>query len=466
MVNLKNIYPNQNRLFSRMKSILVAIVTLLVFGGCSSTKMALPEYIPLYEAPNPSKVLQIPYPILLLHGLGQKASVWDKDAIEFYEQDLRLQHAGILRPSKKGISLDKKGSGTYMDFFTVQFSKPTDSVEGWTKELEQCIQFVREKTGAEKVILIGYSMGGLTGRHYLTKHVKDHHVQRLITIGSPHQGSAFAKVYNWKTAVNKSLQEGNQGLLTPVIEQVSELIRKAERDVPFDAPAIRDLRRPQDGGWFIEKSGNREHPLDVEYISVIGDVDMMKELSELNQTGAKELLRRIMGILGLGVESLFEGGDGVVSASSQTINELPWFRSQPGRQRISQTIKLSSVHEDHLRNSNEIQKLSLEDQPEFKGAEFYRDATGNALMLVLEYTDYLPKNECKVSIDFTQAGMNKQVIVSPKDIFLVKTSSGIVKQCAVNIPIGFDISSKMECSITIKNAFGRQCSANKAWRGL
>ncbi|MGA1434068.1 MAG: hypothetical protein ACO34C_01070, partial [Candidatus Kapaibacteriota bacterium] len=117
-----------------MKSILIAVVTLLVFGGCSSTKMALPEYIPLYQAPNPSKVLQIPYPILLLHGLGQKASVWDKDAIEFYEQDLRLQHAGILRPSKKGISLDKKGSGTYMDFFTVQFSKPTDSVEGWTKE--------------------------------------------------------------------------------------------------------------------------------------------------------------------------------------------------------------------------------------------------------------------------------------------------------------------------------------------
>ena len=448
-----------------MKPVIIAIVAMLVFGGCSSTKLALPEYIPIFTPQKASQVLQIPYPILLLHGLGQKASVWDKDAIEFYEDDLGLHHAGILRPSKKGIALDKKGSKSYMDFFTVQFSNPVDSVEGWSKELEQCIQFVREKTGADKVILIGYSMGGLTARHYLTKHVKDHHVQRLITIGSPHQGSAYAKVYNWKTAVNASLRDGKESIFKPIIEQAQELIRKAERDVPFDSPAVRDLRRPQDGGWFIEKSGNREHPLDVEYISVIGDVDIMKELSALNQSGAKELLRRIMGFLGMGVESLFEAGDGVVSASSQTINELPWFRSQPGRQRISQTIKLSSVHEEHLRNSNEIQKLSLEDQPEFKGAEFFRDESGSQLFLVIEYTDYLPKHECTVSIDFKQSGTTKHSIVSPKDIALVKTSSGLVKQCAISIPSGINVSSPMDCSITIKNAFGRQCSAIKSWRG-
>ena len=260
-----------------MQSIIYILLTLFLWG-CTSTKLTIPQYIPVYVEAKPSKLLQIPYPIVLLHGLGQKASVWDKHAIKFYEKDLGLKHAGILKPSKKGIYLDQKGSSSTMDFFTVQFSNPTDSVEGWTKELEQCIAFVREKTGAEKVILIGYSMGGLTGRHYLTKHVKDHHVQRLITIGSPHQGSAFAKVYNWKTSVNTSLQDGKESFLKPIVEQASEMIRKAEDDVPFDSPAIRDLRRPQDGGWFIEQSGNREHPLDVEYISVIGDVDIMKEL--------------------------------------------------------------------------------------------------------------------------------------------------------------------------------------------
>jgi pimeloyl-ACP methyl ester carboxylesterase len=447
-----------------MQAIIIFILVLFL-GGCASTTFTLPDYIPVYVETKPSAMLQIPYPILLLHGLGQKASVWDKHAIKFYEKDLGLKHAGILKPSKKGIYLDKKSNST-MDFFTVQFSNPTDSVEGWTKELEQCIAFVREKTGAEKVILIGYSMGGLTGRHYLTKHVKDHHVQRLITIGSPHQGSAFAKVYNWKTAVNSSLQEGKESLLTPIFEQASELIRKAEDDVPFDSPAVRDLRRPQDGGWFIEKSGNREHPLDVEYISVIGDVDIMKELSVLNKSGAKELFRRIMGLLGMGMESLFEGGDGVVSASSQTINELPWFRSQPGRQRISQTIKLSSVHEEHLKNSSEIQKLSLEDQPEFKGAEFYRNTDSDELLLILEYTDYLPKDGCLVSIEFKQNGKSVIEKISSNDIALVSTSSGLVKRCAISIPNAINITSAFESSIIIKNAFGRQCTAVKSWRGL
>lgn len=445
---------------------IVFLFLLLFLASCSSTKYIVPEFIPVYQESKPSKLLQIPYPILLLHGLGQKASVWDKHAIKFYEQDLGLKHAGILKPSKKGIKLEQKGSPSTMDFFTVQFSNPVDSVEGWAKELEQCIAFVREKTGAEKVILIGYSMGGLTGRHYLTKHVKDHHVQRLITIGSPHQGSAFAKVYNWKTSINKSLQDGKESFLKPIVEQASELIRKAESDVPFDSPAVRDLRRPQDGGWFIEKSGNREHPLDVEYISVIGDVDIMKELSVLNKSGAKELFRRIMGLLGMGVESLFEGGDGVVSASSQTINELPWFRSQPGRQRISQTIKLSSVHEDHLRNSSEIQKLSLEDQPEFKGAEFFRNTESTELLLMIEYTDYLPKDECKVSIEFKQNGKSIVKNISSKEIALVSASSGLVKQTAIEIPSEIDIASAFESSILIKNAFGRQCTAVKSWRGL
>lgn len=100
----------------------------------------------------------------------------------------------------------------------------------------------------------------------------------------------------------------------------------------------------------------KEHPLDVEYISVIGDVDISKEIAQFNKSGAQELMRRVLGIIGFGIESLFESGDGVVSTKSQTINELPWFQSQPGRQRISHTIKLQSVHEEHLKNSNEIQK--------------------------------------------------------------------------------------------------------------
>ena len=94
-----------------MQSI-IFIILMFILGGCTSTKLTIPEYIPVYVEAKPSKLLQIPYPIVLLHGLGQKASVWDKHAIKFYEKDLGLKHAGILKPSKKGIYLDQKGSSS------------------------------------------------------------------------------------------------------------------------------------------------------------------------------------------------------------------------------------------------------------------------------------------------------------------------------------------------------------------
>jgi hypothetical protein len=124
------------------------------------------------------------------------------------------------------------------------------------------------------------------------------------------------------------------------------------------------------------------------------------------------------------------------------------------------------VHEDHLRNSSEIQKLSLEDQPEFKGAEFFRNAESTELLLMIEYTDYLPKDECAVSIEFKQNGKAIMKQISTKDISLVSTNSGLVKQCAIEIPAEIDITSAFESSIMIKNAFGRQCTAVKSWRGL
>jgi hypothetical protein len=148
-----------------------------------------------------------------------------------------------------------------LDFFTVQFSKPTDSVEGWTRDLEQCIAFVEEKPEQRKVVLIGYRRGWIdrwSSLSYKTCEQSscakiDHYWLRR------HQGSAFAKVYNWKTAVNSVTPRWKREFLEPNLSnKLSELIRKAENDVPFDSPAVRDLRRPQDGGWFIEKSENRE----------------------------------------------------------------------------------------------------------------------------------------------------------------------------------------------------------------
>lgn len=450
------------KLNHKYKILFLIVCTLLVtmVWGCSAPKSVpfLPEF-PRYER---VQSLQIPYPILLLHGLGQKASVWDAQAVRYYERDMGLRFGGICKKVGAQYLIDKQKLAGTADFFTVSFSNPVDSIGAWKNEIEQYIRLVREYTRAEKVILIGYSMGGVTGRYYAQCHPSDHYVQRLISIGSPHQGSPFAKVYQWKTGLAKAAKEGN--ILTgALLGQALKMMQSLERDVPFDAPAVRDLLRPEDGGVFMRRSGTMAHPLDIEYVSIVGKVEVLKEIERLSASGIQEILRRALETLGFGVEGIFTDGDGVVSAKSQNMTELPWFQEDATRRRISRTVTLSTVHEDHLRNSTEIQRISLEDKPEFKGAEFYR--IDNKPALFVEFTDYLPLQKCSVSVTLkTATGRQETISATKEQLTLVRKMDGsIVAQAIVMLPAAFDLTFSFDCEITIKNSFGNQTTTTKRW---
>lgn len=449
----------------------ISKTVLLILAFFLTTCSSVPSlnHLPVFGTPAQVVTTHIPYPIVLVHGLGQKSTVWDSYAVKYYEKELGLQFGGVLK-KQNGVCVLDNGRGLRTDnsqnpaadFFTVSFSNPVDSIEAWRMELEQYISLVLKRTNAEKVILIGYSMGGLASRSYLTHHLNDHKVQRLITIGTPHQGSAFAKAYNWKSGITNALKSDPNFASKFLLEQSLSALKAAETDVPFDAPAVRDLRRPDDGGIYLSKLGNTPHPLDVEYVSVVGDVQLLKETKEFNKTAVQELLRRVLGVLGFGVESLFESGDGVVSVKSQTMKEIPWFMQDKSRQRISQTITLSSVHEEHLKNSTEIQRVSLEDQPEFKGAEFYH-APGDVPVLVIEFSDYLPSNRCKIDLVATDES-GKQVKFSPTGISLIRKNNGaIIDQAICFFPPDVNWYQNLDISITVKNSFGNQFTTTKQW---
>jgi pimeloyl-ACP methyl ester carboxylesterase len=441
--------------------------TLLLVVGCAASKqtVVLPAFVPSEQVTS----THIPYPILLLHGLGQKSSVWDAQAVKFYEQE-GLSFGGTLKKVAGKCVLDAKNPSGFADFFTVSFSNPVDSVGAWKRELDEYVRLVRERTRADKVMLIGYSMGGLTGRYYLTQHLADHHVQRLITIGSPHQGSPFAKIWQWKTSLVNAQKTANP-VVAAILKPAVDAVNSAEKDVPFDAPAVRDLMRPEDGGEFTKRTGSLPHPNDVEYVSVVGRVEVLKEIQAFSKSGVQELVRRALEAIGFGMDAAFSDGDGVVSARSQTINELPWFQADRSRQRISQTITLSTVHEDHLRKSTEIQRVSLDAKPEFKGADFVRFA-GSAQTLqgaqpafVLEFVDYLPPRLCTVELSISNISGRSQGVLIPQDrIALVRKQNGtLVAQAVCVLPPNLDFTEPLEATFTVKNSFGNQFSASKSW---
>jgi triacylglycerol esterase/lipase EstA (alpha/beta hydrolase family) len=448
----------------KIKNTLLAFICTLVLSNCSTVPTL--NHLQQFGASSRFTSAQIPYPIILVHGLGQKSIVWDSYAVKYYEKELGLQFGGVLK-KQNGRCILEQGKGSQdnsgpADFFTVSFTNPVDSIEAWRMELEQYIGLVLKRTNAEKVILIGYSMGGLASRSYLTRHINDHHVQRLITIGTPHQGSAFAKVWNWKSGLTAKLNDNPNFASKFLLEQTLNIFKSAESDVPFDAYAVRDLRRPEDGGTYLQKLGNIPHPLDVEYVSVVGDVQLLKETKGLNKTAVQEMLRRAMGVLGFGVESLFESGDGVVSVKSQTMKEIPWFVQDKSRQRISQTITLNSVHEDHLKNSTEIQRISLEDQPEFKGAEFYK-LNEQTPVLMIEFSDYLPPAKCTIEVVAKEEG-GRQTKFAAQSVSLVRKSGGaVLAQAFCPFPAEVNWQKNIECTITVKNSFGNQFTTSKQW---
>lgn len=65
-------------------------------------------------------------------------------------------------------------------------------LETLTERVRQAIVQTRAATGAERVHLVGHSMGGILARNVLQNHDDARFVAHCVTLGSPHRGSKLA----------------------------------------------------------------------------------------------------------------------------------------------------------------------------------------------------------------------------------------------------------------------------------
>jgi len=75
--------------------------------------------------------------------------------------------------------------------YTMNYGPPYADIECFAQQLATRIEGVCAATGAERVILVGHSMGGLVARAYLRRH-GHRRVAKIVTIGTPHHGSILA----------------------------------------------------------------------------------------------------------------------------------------------------------------------------------------------------------------------------------------------------------------------------------
>ncbi len=162
-----------------------------------------------------------PPPVLLVHGIA-----WNLDQVDCtfghcaasddgplrwtgmigFLESKGLEFGGMIRPIGANVRLperlDTRGVTVpprQADVFAIRFSRAanTDGVAYKALELAESIREVRRLTGAKKVRLVAHSAGGIIARAYLqdalpgVKYRGD--VDRLITIATPHLGSALAE---------------------------------------------------------------------------------------------------------------------------------------------------------------------------------------------------------------------------------------------------------------------------------
>lgn len=108
-------------------------------------------------------------PVILLHGIYCNAASW-------WWMRRRLESCGI----GPIYALDVEG--------------PLSSIDSYARQLARFIAQVRADTGAERVVLVGHSMGGLVARACVALPGLAAQVEKLLTLGTPHHGSRHARL--------------------------------------------------------------------------------------------------------------------------------------------------------------------------------------------------------------------------------------------------------------------------------
>lgn len=76
---------------------------------------------------------------------------------------------------------------------TMNLEPPFDSIDSFAGQIGRRVDAVLRQTGAEQVVLVAHSMGGLAVRRYLAMH-GEAAVKAVVTLGTPHAGTELARL--------------------------------------------------------------------------------------------------------------------------------------------------------------------------------------------------------------------------------------------------------------------------------
>ncbi|MFF6782029.1 alpha/beta fold hydrolase [Streptomyces sp. NPDC012510] len=99
---------------------------------------------------------------------------------------------------------------------SLNYSPLTCDIRTAAELLGRHIEDICERTGQERVDVVGHSLGGLIARYYVQRLGGDHRVRTLVTLGTPHGGTRVVPLANAHPIV-RQMRPGSQ-----VLEELRE----------------------------------------------------------------------------------------------------------------------------------------------------------------------------------------------------------------------------------------------------
>ncbi|MFJ7000759.1 esterase/lipase family protein [Streptomyces albidoflavus] len=142
----------------------------------------------------PRLPLTPPPPVVLLHGFADNRSVFV------------LLRRALLR--------DADGTARRRTVVSLNYSPLTCDIRAAAELLGRHVEEVRRRTGADRVDVVGHSLGGLIARYHVQRLGGDAAVRTLVTLGTPHSGTRVARPADAHPIV-RQMRPGS-----PVIEEL------------------------------------------------------------------------------------------------------------------------------------------------------------------------------------------------------------------------------------------------------
>ncbi len=234
-------------------------LNLLLFTPASSSSSSSSSSS---DSVYPSSVLRPPSfrPLILIHGLGGKPEDWLNGRTN-YQTYLRSLGYPDDYVHYYSYGYDSQGNYNYQGDIRVIATGLEDVVNRLSDKY-------KADGGDGKVDLLGFSLGGVVARQYLSSHLTNHKVHKLITIGSPHQGS-------WVLSADDGIY--SFPVLGPSVEKIiANFVLKAVNQgkvqtLDKNAVAVKEIYPNSE--FLVGYYGINNHvPQDVEYATFYGDI--------------------------------------------------------------------------------------------------------------------------------------------------------------------------------------------------